>query len=112
MTERHLAAGGVVDLGQILGHLAHVEERGNGRGFLGFLVDHQRHADAAVGVASAGELAPLGGGPVNQVGPVREGAHEADGEPVALRLADAALLLDVVGHVARACSAAPGGARR
>ena len=57
------------------------------------------HADAAVGMAAAGELAPLGGGPVNQVGPVREGAHEADGEPVALRLADAALLLDVVGHV-------------
>ena len=58
-----------------------------------------RHADAAVGMASAGELAPLGGGPVNQVGPVREGAHEADGEPVALGLAEAALVLDVVGHV-------------
>ena len=86
-----LAAGGVVDLGEVLGHLVHVEEGGDGRGFLGFLVDHQRHADAAVGVASAGELAPLGGGPVNQVGPVREGAHEADGEPVALRLADADL---------------------
>ena len=50
-------------------------------------------------MASAGELAPLGGGPVHQVGPVREGAHKADGEPVALRLADADLLLDVVRHV-------------
>ena len=55
-----LAAGCVVYLGQILGNLVHVEEGGDGSGFLGFLVDHQRHADAAVGVASAGELAPLG----------------------------------------------------
>ena len=94
-----LAAGGVVDLGQILGDLVHVEEGGDRRGFLGFLVDHQRHADAAVGMAAAAELAPLGGGPVNEVGPVREGAHKADGEPVALRLADAHLILDVVGHV-------------
>ena len=94
-----LAAGGVVDLGQILGHLAHVEEGGDGSGFLGFLVDHHGHADAAVGMASAGELAPLGAGPVDEIGPVGEGAHEADGEPVALRLAEADLLLDVVRHV-------------
>jgi len=58
-----LAASRIVDLGNILGHLVHVQEGGYGRGFLGFLVDHQRHADAAVGMASAGELAPLGGGP-------------------------------------------------
>ena len=99
MTESHLAAGRVVDLGEILGHLVHVEEGGDGSGFLGFLVDHQRHADAAVGMASAGELAPLGAGPVNEVGPVREGAHEADGEPVALGLAEADLVFDVVRHV-------------
>ncbi len=86
-----LAASRVIDLGQILGHLVHVEEGGYGSRFLGFLVDHQRHADAAVGVAAAGELAPLRAGPVNEVGPVREGAHEADGEPVARRLADAYL---------------------
>ncbi len=85
-----LAAGGVVDLGEILGHLVHVEEGGDGSGFLGFLVDHQGHADAAVGVASAGELAPLGAGSVDEVGPVRECGHEGDGEPVALGLADAA----------------------
>ena len=95
-----LAAGGVVDLGQILGHLVHIEEGGYGSGFFGFLVNHQSHADAAVGMASAAELAPLGAGPVNEIGPVREGAHEADGEPVALWLADAHLILDVVGHVA------------
>src|ERR1017187_4157220 len=50
-------------------------------------------------MAAAGELAPLGCGPVDQIGPVRECAHEADGEPVTLRLADAALGLYVVGHV-------------
>ena len=94
-----LAAGRVVDLGEILGHLVHVEEGGDGRGFLGFLVDHEGHADAAVGVASAGELAPLGGRPVHEIGPVREGGHEADGEPVALGNAEADLILDVVGHV-------------
>ena len=80
-----LAAGGVVDLGESLATLVHVQEGGDGRGFLGFLVDHQRHADAAVGVASAGELAPVGCRSVNQVGPVGEGGHEADGEPVARR---------------------------
>ena len=54
-----LAAGGVVDLGNVLGEAIGVEEGGHGDGFLGFLIDHQRHADAAVGVASAGELAPV-----------------------------------------------------
>ena len=56
---RELAAGRVVDLGDVLGQLFGVEERGDGNRFLGFLVDHQRHADAAVGVAAAGELAPV-----------------------------------------------------
>ena len=51
------------------------------------------------GMASAGELAPLGGGSVHEVGPVREGAHEADGEPVALGDAEADLVLHVVRHV-------------
>ena len=93
------AAGGVVDLGEILGDLVHVEEGRDGCGFLGFLVDHHGHADAAVGMAAAGELAPLGAGSVNHVGPVREGAHEGDREPVALGFADAHLVLDVVRHV-------------
>jgi len=50
-------------------------------------------------MATARKLPPLRRRPVNKVGPVREGAHEADREPVALRLADANLLLDVVRHV-------------
>ena len=94
-----LAASGIVDLGQILGDLPHVEEGGDGSGLLGFLVDHDGHADAAVGMASAGELAPLGGGPVHEIGPVREGGHEGNREPVARRLAHADLRLDVVRHV-------------
>jgi len=94
-----LAAGRVVDLGKIFGDCAHVEEGGYGSGFLGFLIDHERHADAAVGMATAGELTPLGAGSVNEIGPVREGAHEADGEPVAGGLANADLVLDVVRHV-------------
>ncbi len=96
---QELAAGGVVDLGDVLGEAVGVEERGDRNGFLGFLVDHQRHADAAVGVASAGELAPIVVGPVNEIGPVGEGAHEADGEPVARGLAEAGLVLDVVREV-------------
>ncbi len=94
-----LAAGSVVHLGEILGDLVHVEEGRDWRGFLGFLVDHERHANAAVGVASAGELAPLGRGPVNEVGPVREGAHERDWEPVALGNAEADLVLHIVRHM-------------
>ena len=60
MTESHLPRAASLTLARSLANLVHVEEGGDGRRFLGFLVDHQRHADAAVGVASAGELAPLG----------------------------------------------------
>ena len=94
-----LAARRVIHLGQILGHLVHVEERRYRGRFLGFLVDHHGHADAAVRMAAAGELAPLGRRSMDQVGPVGEGAHKADREPVALRLANAALVFYVVGHV-------------
>ena len=52
-------------------------------------------------MAAAGELAPLGVGSVDEVGPVREGAHEADGEPVAGRLAEAGLGLDVMREMAQ-----------
>ena len=38
-------------------------------------------------------------GPVHQIGPVREGGHETDREPVALGNAETNLVLDVVGHV-------------
>ncbi len=95
----HLAARGVVHLGDVLGETVGVEERGDGNGFLGLLVDHQRHADAAVGVATAGELAPVVLRSVNEVGPVGERGHEADGEPVARGLAETRLVADVVREV-------------
>ena len=93
------AARGVVDLRHVLGELIGLEERGHRHRFLGFLVDHHRHADAAVRVAAAGELAPLAVGPVDDVRPVGEGGHERDREPVADRLADAGLVLHVVRQV-------------
>ena len=58
-----------------------------------------RHADAAVRVAAAGELAPLAIRPVHDVRPVGERGHERDREPVAHRLADAGLVLHVVRQV-------------
>ena len=58
-----------------------------------------RHADAAVRVAAAGQLAELLLGAVRHVGPVGEAAHERDREPVADRLADAGLVLHVVREV-------------
>ena len=45
------------------------------------------------------QLAPLRRRAVHQVGPVGEGAHERDREPVADRLADAGLVLHVVRQV-------------
>ena len=53
------AARGVVDVTQVLGELIGVQERRDRHGLLRFLVDHDGHADAAVGVAAAGEVAPL-----------------------------------------------------
>src|SRR4029079_17942662 len=92
---RQLPAGRVVDLGDVLGEAVGVEERGDRNGFLGLLVDHERHADAAVRVASAGELTPVMLGSVDQVGPVGEGGHEGDGEPITGGLAQSSLVLDV-----------------
>ena len=93
------AARRVVDLLQVLGELVGLEERGDRHRLLRFLVDHDRHADAAVRVAAAGQVAPLGRRAVHQVRPVGEGAHERDREPVAHRLADAHLVLHVVREV-------------
>src|SRR5271166_2505197 len=104
-SERHacdgepLAAGRVVHLGDVFGDGVAVEERGDGNSFLGFLIDHDSHADAAVRVAAAAQRAPVFVRPVNQVGPVGEGAHERDGEPVAGRLAESGLALHVVREV-------------
>src|SRR6185436_14227142 len=69
--------------------------------FLGFLVDHHGHSDAAVGVASAAQLSPISRGSVNQVGEVGEGAHEGNGEPVSNGLADSGLILYVVGQMGK-----------
>ena len=44
---------GVIDAGDILGQLAGVDEGGEGHGFLGFFVDHDGHADAAIRMAAA-----------------------------------------------------------
>ena len=91
-----LTAGCVVDAGDVLRETISVEERRYRNSFLGFLIDHQRHADAAVRVAAAGELAPVVVRSVDEIGPVGEGGHEADREPVADGLAEAGLVLHVV----------------
>ena len=70
-----------------------------GHGLLGFLVDHHRHADAAVRMAAARQVAPFRSWSVDEVRPVGEGAHEGDREPVAHRLSDAGLILHVVRQV-------------
>ena len=51
------------------------------------------------GMAAARELTEFAVGPVHDVGPVGERAHERDREPVARGLADADLVLHVVGEV-------------
>jgi len=43
-----LAASGVVDAGDVLGEAVCIDERCDRCGFLGLLVDHERHGDAAV----------------------------------------------------------------
>ena len=97
-TGPELAARRIVDLGDVFRQLIALQERRDRNRFLGFLVDHDRHAGPAIRVAAAGELAPVVVGVVgvHQVGPVAEGAHEADGEPVAGGFAEAGLILHVV----------------
>ncbi len=96
---QELPARGVVDERHVLRQLLHVEKRGDGRRLVRLLVDHHRHADAAVRVAAACQRAPVGLRAVDQVREVGERAHERDREPVAGRLADAGLVLHVVGEV-------------
>ena len=96
---QEFAPAGVVDVFQILGDRLRVEERRDRDGLLRLLVDHHRHADAAVRVAPAREIAPFRARPVYEVSPVGERAHERDREPVAHRLAETNLLLDVVRQV-------------
>src|SRR6266478_2940865 len=60
------------------------------------LVDHDRGADAAIGVAAAGERAPLGIRAMDEIGKASKGGDERDGEPVASRLYLADLAADVL----------------
>src|SRR5258708_7127104 len=91
-----LAASGVGDGGDVRGKLLRVQEARNGSPFLGFLVDHQRGAHAAVRVAAAGERTPLGFVALDHVGKASKGADKGDGEPVARRLNFADLVADVL----------------
>ncbi len=81
-----------------------IEESGDRNGFFRLFINHQRHAGAAVRMATAGELAPVVLRSVDQVSPVRKCGHEADREPVTDRLAETGLVLDVVREV-RQCVA-------
>ncbi len=94
---RHpLAARRIVHLRNVFRDGVAIQERRDRNRFLGFLVDHDGHADAAVGVAAAAQRSPVLVGPVNQVGPIREGAHKRNREPVAGGLAQASLVLHIV----------------
>ena len=94
-----LAARRVGDRGHILGQLRGVEEARNRRPLFRLFVDHQRGADAAVGVAAAGERAPGGFAALDHVGEAGKGADEGDREPVARRLDLANLAADVLREV-------------
>ena len=76
--------------------LRRVEEARNRRPFFGFLVDHQRCADAAIRVAAAGKRTPLRIRAVDQVREASESADERNREPVARRLDFADLRADVL----------------
>ncbi len=97
-TGQKFSARRVVDLGNIFRQLVAVQECRDRNRFLGFLVDHHRHARAAVRMATAAQLAPVVFHvvDVHQVGPVAERSHEADREPVAGRFAEAGLILHVM----------------
>ena len=58
-TERNLPRAASLTLRDVLGELIGVQERGDRNGLLRFLVDHDGHADAAVRVAAAGQVAPI-----------------------------------------------------
>ncbi len=70
------AARGVVHPCEIARQLVRFQEGGDRHGLLRFLVDHDGHADAAVRMTAAGQVAPLGRRAVHEIGPVGEGAHE------------------------------------
>src|SRR5260370_10444422 len=94
-----LAASGVGDSSDVLGKLLSIKEARNGSPFLGFLVDHDGCAHAAVGVATARERTPLRCVALDHVGEASKSADERDREPVAVRVNAANLLADVLSEV-------------
>ena len=90
---------GVIDSGDILRELFHFEECRNGNRLFGLLIDHYCHAYATIGMAPTRHLSPISIGTMDQIGPIGEGAHERDREPVARRLAESNLTLHVVRQV-------------
>ncbi len=98
-TDRNLPRAASFTRAKVLRQRVGLDERRERHRLLGLLVDHHRHADAAVRVTAAGEVAPLRGRPVHKVRPVGERPHEGDREPVADRLADLHLVLHVVRQV-------------
>ena len=111
-TDRNLPRAASLTFAMSLASCSAVEERRDRHGFLRFLVDHHGHADAAVRVAAAGQLAPVGRRAVHEVGPVAERAHERDREPVARSARRCPSGSSRRAPGATACSAAPAGARR
>ena len=77
----------------------HVQELRHRGHFIGLLVDHQGGADAAVRMAAATDLAPLGLRTMHQVREVREGGHQRKREPVARGLGKPRLLFHVMGQM-------------
>src|SRR3984893_11392163 len=90
------AARRIRDSGYVLDELLRVEEARNRRPFFGLFVDHDSGADAAIGVATAGERAPLRIGTVHKIRESGKRSDERDGEPVASRLNLANLAADVL----------------
>ena len=72
-------------------------EKGSDCGALfSLLVDHHRQAHTAIGMTPAAQLSPFVLRTVHQIGPIRERAHERNGEPVAGGLAYTGLASYVV----------------
>src|SRR4029077_13486014 len=94
-----LATGSVGNGSDVLGELDGIQETRNRRPFLGLFVDHQSGANAAIGVAAAGERTPLGLVALDHVRKTSKGADERDGEPVARGLDLADLSADILGKV-------------
>ena len=64
-----------------------------------FLVNHHCRAHAAVRMATARDLAPFGLRSVNQIREIRKGAHQRQRKPIARRLCDTNLILNIVRQV-------------